>query len=154
TEAGLKKPAAKLAYDGCSLWGGFEPEGVGYLKASGFWDNAVAINTDAAHVRAGKQSAVIKTKGRFRPVQFTTGVPHRLTAWVKSTVETEIKVELAGMFDGKPTKQEATVKVGPAWSEVTIPFTPPATLTATLALNITAPSQAVVYLDEVRFVPE
>jgi len=153
-EAGLKQPSAKLAYDGCSLWGGFEPDGVGFLRASGFWDNAVAINTDPAHVKAGRQSAVIKGKGRFRPLQFTTGVPHRLTAWVKAAVETELKVELAGTFDGKALKQEATVKAGPAWAEVSIALTPPATLTATLALNLTAPPGTVVHLDEVRFLPE
>lgn len=145
---------AKLSYDGCSLWGSFEPEGVGFLKASGFWDNAVAINTDPAHVKAGKQSAVIKGKGRFRCIQFTTGVPHRLTAWVKAAADTELKVELAGTFDGKTLKQEATVKAGSTWSEVSMAFTPPATLTATLMLNVAAPAGAVVYLDDVSFFPE
>ena len=153
-DADPRHAKAKLSYDGCSLWGGFEPEGVGYLKASGFWDNSVAINTDPAHVKAGSQSAVIKGKGKFRPVQFTTGVPHRLTAWVKSAADTELKVELAGVFDGKPMKQETTVKAGPAWTEINLSFTPPATLTATLALNLAAPADAVIYLDEVRFLPE
>lgn len=63
-------------------------------------------STDPAHVKAGKQSAVIKTKGRFHPVQFTTGVPHRLTAWVKSAVEAEIKVEPSGFFACTPLKSK------------------------------------------------
>jgi hypothetical protein len=147
-------PPVKLAYDGCSLWGGFEPEGVGYLKALGFWDGSVAVNTDPAHVKAGRQSAVIKGRGKFHPVQFTTGVPHRLTVWVKAATGTEIKLELTGTFDGKALKQETVVLAGPAWSEVRLPFTPPATLTATLALVVSAAPGVVVYLDEVRFVPE
>ena len=153
-QADPRNAQAKRSYDGCSLWGGFEPEGVGFLKASGFWDNAVAVNTDPAHVKAGRQSALVKGRGKFRPIQFTTGVPHRLTAWVKAAADAEIKVELAGIFDGKTLKQEATVKAGPVWSEITLPFRPPVTLTATLGLNLTVPSDTVVYLDEVRFVPE
>ena len=151
---GLLQPQAKLAYDGCGVWGGFEPAGVEHLKAVAFWDNAVTVNTDAAHVKAGRQSALIKTKGKFHPVQFTAGVPHRLTAWVKSASEVAVKATLAGTFDGKPLARETTVKAGPAWVEIAIPFTPPATLTGSLALTVTAPTGAVVYLDEVRFVPE
>ncbi|MFM8468492.1 MAG: alpha/beta hydrolase family protein [Limisphaerales bacterium] len=153
-DADPRHAQAKLSYDGCGLWGGFEPEGVGQLKASGFWDNAVAINTDPAHVKAGQQSAIIKAKGKFHPVQFTMVVPHQLTSWLKSATETEIKIELAGVFDSKPRKQEATVKAGPAWSEVTMNFSPPVALTATLSLNLTAPPGSVVYLDEVKFVRE
>lgn len=152
-DVGLRQATAKLAYDGCAMWGGFESEHVGYLQALGCWDNTVAVNTNPAHVKAGRQSAVIKTKGKFHPIQFATGVPHRLTAWVKSTADTEIKIELAGAFDGKPVKQETLVKAGPAWSEVTMPFIPPATLTATLALTLTVPPGTVVYFDAVRFVP-
>ena len=109
---------AKRSYDGCSLWGGFEPEGVGFLKASGFWDNAVAVNTDPAHVKAGRQSALVKGRGKFRPIQFTTGVPHRLTAWVKAAADAEIKVELAGARiwkqarDGTPLVVEHRVGKG------------------------------------------
>ena len=103
---------------------------------------------------AFRQSALIKTKGKFHPVQFTAGVPHRLTAWVKAASEVEVKVVLAGTFDGQPLARETTVTAGPAWVEVALPFTPPATLTATLALTVTAPRGVVVYLDEVRFVPE
>ncbi len=152
--AGLLQPKAKLAYDGCGVWGGFEPAGVEHLKAVAFWDNAVTVNTDPAHVKAGRQSALIKTKGKFHPVQFTAGVPHRLTAWVQAASEVEVKVALAGRFDDQPLAREITVKAGPAWVEVSLPFTPPATLTASLALTVTAPAGAVVYLDEVRFVPE
>jgi hypothetical protein len=49
---------------------------------------------------------------------------------------------------------ETTVKAGPAWMEVTLPFTPPPTLTANLALTVSGPAGAAVYLDEVRFTPE
>jgi len=49
---------------------------------------------------------------------------------------------------------ETTLKTGPAWREVTLSFTPPPTLTANLALTVSGPAGAVVYLDEVRFTPE
>ena len=145
---------AKLAYDGCSVWGGFESSGVGYLQALACWDNTVTVNTDPAYVKTGRQSALIKTKGKFHPVQFTAGVPHRLTAWVKASSEAEIKFALAGSFDGQPRTADTTVKAGPAWREVTLPFTPPPTLTANLALTVSGPAGTAVYLDEVRFTPE
>ena len=154
TASGLFDAKAKLAYDGCSVWGGFESAGVGYLQALACWDNTVTVNTDPAHVKTGRQSALIKTKGKFHPVQFTAGVPHRLTVWVKTSSEAEIKFALAGSFDGQPRVVETTLKTGPAWREVTLSFTPPPTLTANLALTVSGPAGAVVYLDEVRFTPE
>ena len=152
--AGLLQPRAKLGYDGCSIWGGFEPAGVEHLKAVAFWDNTVGVNTDPAHVKTGSQSALIKTKGKFHPVQFTAGVPHRLTAWIKSAGEIECKATLAGTFDGKSVSQATSAQVTADWKEIVIPFTPPATLTGSLALTITGPPGAVIYLDDVRFVPE
>ncbi len=152
--SGLFDAKAKLTYDGCSVWGGFEAAAISHQRAVAYWDSKVAINTDPAYVKAGQQSAIIKTQGKFHPLQFASGVPHRLTAWVKAKREVEIKVALVGSFDGRPLTESIMAKAGSAWLEVALPFKPPATLTGSLALVVTVPPDAVVYLDEVRFLPE
>jgi len=147
---GAADPAAKLDCDGCAMWGGFEKEQLVYLRRTG-WPCPAA----SADARAGKQAAQLKPgANRLAGVYFTAGVPHRLTCWLKAKAPVEVKLTLAGSFDGKPKVEERTVKVGTEWTEASVEFTPPQAQRASLGLTVNVPQGAEVLLDCVEFRPK
>lgn len=139
----------KPDYDGCSDWGGFEPEHIRFLQRHAF--GAPAVSKDA---KEGKQAAVLKPgQTMLRPVRYTSGWPHRLTLFVKAKAEAKVTIALDGRFDTKPHREQKVVKVGPAWTEVNLDFTPPKALTGGLELFVTSPRGSEVSVDAVQFRP-
>jgi len=135
-------------YDGCSEWGGFEPEQVTYLKLLAFMDPAVS--NDA---KEGKQACVLKGTTTARNIYFTAGVPHRFSCFLKSEKETDIRVALAGEFDGKAQVEEKTIRVGTDWTNATIDYTPPKCVAGGLRAVFIVPEGSSALLDCASFRP-
>ncbi|MEO6907964.1 MAG: alpha/beta fold hydrolase, partial [Abditibacteriaceae bacterium] len=75
-----KAKAEMIEYDGAAMWGGFEPEQMQFLDGLG-WPHPPA----SKQARTGAQSAELSaTKTVLPPLNFTAGVPHRFTAFLKS----------------------------------------------------------------------
>lgn len=137
-----------LDYDGCSTWGGFEPDHVAFLKALAWMNPEVSTNA-----KDGTQSCVLKGTVTARNIYFTAGVPHRFSCFLRAEKEIEVKVVLNGHFDGKSQVEEKSIRVGTKWTPVTIDYTPPKCVAGGLSANFTVPEGASVLLDEVRFRP-
>jgi dienelactone hydrolase len=139
----------KPDYDGCSDWGGFEPEQIPFLKRHGY-----GVPPLTADAKEGKQAAALKPgRTMLRPVQYTSGLPHRLSLFMKAKTKVEVTIALDGIFDGKTHRTQKVVAVGPTWTEATLDFTPPKTLTGGLELFVTLPRGSEVSVDAVRFRP-
>lgn len=148
-ERGLDE--AKPDYDGCSHWGGFEESHMTFLKLHGYGAPPIS-----AVAKEGKQSAALKPGNTLlRPFFFTSGLPHRLSLFAKSKDEVKISMAFSGYFDGKRhADKKTTFTVGPAWTELTLDFTPPKALAGVLNLDITTPPGSEVLVDAVRFRPK
>ena len=121
-----------------------------YLRRSG-WP-CPAVSADAC---AGAQAAQLKPGANaLRGPYFTAGVPHRLTCRLKAKAPAEVKLTLAGSFDGKRVAEQCTVKVGTAWTEAALEFTPPQAQLGSLGLTLNVPKGAEVLLDCVEFRPK
>jgi dienelactone hydrolase len=144
------KAAGLPAYNGCSLWGGFEAEHVGYLKALGHMNPTV---TNAAY--QGKQALVLTAGGAtvMKPLDFTAGLPHRFRCHMKADRETDVGLTLAGSFDGQQRKETKTARIAAVWTDVALDYLPPEALCAGLSAVATTPVGATVVIDEVEFVP-
>lgn len=146
---GILDPAAALDYDGCALWGGFEPRQVWYLKANALMQPVVSKD---AH--EGRQSVVLKGGiTRLHQIRFTAGVPHVFRCYLKSAEPVEVAVTLSGSFDRQRIDKTVTVKVGDKWTSVTIDFQPPRALAAAMTAVIKLPKGRGVLLDSVSFRP-
>lgn len=136
-------------YDGCSAWGGFEPEHISFLQLHG-----LGVPTVAKDARQGQQAAMLKPgKNILRPILFTAGWPHRLTLFLKAKSEADVTISLDGKFDAQPQTTQKVVPVGPVWTETTLDFTPPKSLTGSLQLVVTAPPGSEVSVDAIQFRP-
>jgi len=149
TVEGIKK-GPLLKYDGCADWGGFETEHLTFVRLHGYTEPG--LGNDA---HSGKQSALLKT-GRYTspPLLYTPGVPHRLRLWVRADTPTPVALKLNGNFDGKAEAKEGTTTAGDKWAEVTLDFTPPASVKAgSLRLEITVPKGKTLQVDSIRLEP-
>lgn len=146
---GVSEPQAKMDYDGCAEWGGFEPRQVFYEKAHAFMNPTVSKDA-----KEGKQSAELKPgKNRLYPIYFTVGVPHRFSCFLKADKPVEVTVKLAGSSDDKAAENEAKVQVGTDWTPVHLDFTPPQAKVASLSADVIVPEGAKVLADAVSFKP-
>jgi dienelactone hydrolase len=135
-------------YDGCSMWGGFEPEQVNFLKALA-WMNP-QVSTDA---REGRQSCVLEARTVARNIYFTAGLPHRFDCYLKAEAETEIQIALTGEFDGERKIEERAFVIGKEWTEVSLDYTPPKCHVGSLSAAFTVREGARALLDSVSFRP-
>ncbi len=148
-KVGLQDAAAVPDYDGSSEWGSFGESQVNYLRLHGL--PVPALSKEA---KDGKQSAIVKGGKLTLPQMLCTlGIAHRLTCNLKADKPVEVVVQVAGRFDGKPVVEEKTFKVGSEWTAVSVEFVPLVALTAGVQATITAPKEAVVLVDGVRFRP-
>jgi dienelactone hydrolase len=146
---GLGDPKALPGCDGAAEWGGFEEQQVdGYLRLHGL--PVPPLSKDA---REGKQSAIIKMGTSLPPLLFTPGAVHRFTCQVKADKPVEVKLQLAGRFDGKPLLHEVKATAGPRWTEIATEFLPPAALSATLSPVCVLPAGVTLLVDDVHFRP-
>lgn len=142
--------AAKPDYDGASLWGGFEPPHTKFLELHG-----LKMPTIIKAAKQGAQAAALKPGDtRLGPILFTSGLPHRLSLFLKSDTAAEVTLALEGRFDGRPMREQSLIKAAPAWTQATLDFTPPNALTGDLNLVITLPPGAEISLDAVQFRPK
>ncbi len=144
----IEKNPVPPDYNGCSEWGGFEPDHVMFLKAHAFMNPTTS--TDA---KEGKQSCVLKAKTEARYLLFTAGLPHRFTCYLKADKEIEVKVVLTGAFDGKAQTEEKAFKVSKDWAPVTMDYLPPKCIVGTLSALFTVPEGATALLDCAQFRP-
>ena len=70
-------------------------------------------------------------------MQFTAGVKHRVTCWLKADREAGIYVTVRHTADGREFNPSQTLRVGPAWMEVELEFAPPEALTITSGNSFT-----------------
>jgi len=144
----VKNPRAALIYDGCAEWGDFEERHLEMQR--GFSLRIPPLSKDAYQ---GEQAAIITGKVSLFAINFTEGIPHRLTCYLKAKTPARVTLTLKGTFDGKPQTAETTVDAGTRWTRATLDFLPPLTAMAGLTLIVTAPDGAEVLLDNVTFTP-
>ena len=147
----VERPAGdeKPDYDGCSAWGGFEAGHAKFLQLHGL--PVPGLTKDA---KGGAQAALLKPgKATFGPVLFTSGLPHRLSLFAKATAKVEVAVSLQGTFDGKPHSVHTSLALGSDWTEATLDFTAPRTLTGSLQIVIATSAGSEVLVDEVQLRP-
>lgn len=143
------KPTARPDYEGAE-WGGFEEAQLFRVRALGF-ARGLPVSPDA---RDGAQSAKLNPgMTRLPPFLYASGLPHRLTCWLKAGALADIKLRLKGSFDGRPLLVEQTVRVGADWTKVEIDCTPPPALASSLMLEAVTPAGVTGALDSVSFRP-
>jgi len=142
----------KPNFDGATVWGDFEADGIAYLKGNGLARPFPTVVTEA---QAGKQ-AVTLNKGRnsLSGLYFAAGLPHRLTVYMKADKETKIEATLGGTFDGKPLSEKKEFTVGTQWAPQTIDIVAPNPLAGTLSLVLTVPEGVTVSVDSLTFRPQ
>jgi dienelactone hydrolase len=144
----VDNPRGALKYDGCAEWGDFEAPHLETQRRFGL--RIPPISRDA---HRGEQAAVIEGKVALFTINFTAGIPHRLTCYLKAKTPGKVTLSLKGTFDGKPLSTETTVDVGKRWTRATLDFLPPHAAMARLSMGVTAPDGAEVLLDSVTFTP-
>lgn len=148
--APLYSAKADLSFDGCSEWGSFEPNQIGFLNAQGF--PAPKTSPDA---RDGAQAALLpagQTTTFARPY-FVAGLPHRLSCWMKAEKPVTVSVKLVGQFDNLTRTEEHAVAIGTAWTPVTMDFRTSEAMWTDLQPSVTAPAGVPVLLDSLTFTP-
>lgn len=138
-------------YNGAGEWGDFEPHGEQYAKLHGY--GYPTISTD---VHTGKGAGVLQAgKTTLPPILFTAGIslPDDFMAHMKADKPVQVTVTLSGNFDGKNKVEQKEFAVGTRWTPVSISFTPPKALAASLSATITVPEGATVLIDDVSYTP-
>ena len=148
-EWGRLDPQAPLDYNGCSVWGGFEPDGIHYMKALGYIADP-KVSDDA---KEGKQSLVVSGALTLHAIYYTQGVPHRFTAYMKSQKPVDVTIELVENYGAHSKSTKRTFAVGTGWTPLTLDHTPEVALWSQMTANITLPEGASALLDDVSFSP-
>ncbi len=120
---GKNKKLDLLDYNGCSMWGDFEPKSMAYLAGLALLRGKTTITTDNVH--SGAQALVITEAAKISSaLYYTAGLPHCFSVFARSDSPATLIVTLAGKFDGRPKTWSAELATGQNWAELTIPFSP------------------------------
>ena len=144
------KKQADMPVDGCVMWGGFEPNQIGFLAGQGFPMPATSLDA-----RMGKQAAILpagKTTN-FARLYFIAGLPHRLTCYLKAEKPTTVTLSLTELYDKNERMRENTVAVGTEWTPVTLDFPTAAGMYTDMPFTVTVPVGAAVLMDDLSFCP-
>ncbi len=143
----VKPPSGgELTYNGASMWGDFEEDGVDWSRRHAFMN--IVPSTDA---KAGKQSYKLSTgKNRLYPLYFAADQTHRFTAWVKSDKPCAITLRFDG---GLPADNHKTFSVTDQWAQIECEIKTMNIPTATLEAQIEVPDGATVLIDDVKLEP-
>lgn len=142
-DAGAKQEVP--TYNGVAMWSPLsDKERLSYLQMHGL--PIPKLDKDGTAIYPGG-------KHGLGPVYFTAGVKHRLT-FEYSTDTTPVALALTGVFDGKPLKEETTLKSsGENWEKESLAFTPRQAEAASLRIEINVAAKGTLRLKKVRFEP-
>jgi dienelactone hydrolase len=146
-----------FTYDSCHAWGNYEPRQWDYLKRHHVYPAALS-----REARDGKFSAVLPGGERRLPqLQFTEGVPHRLSFSIKvprpiigtSAGTVPVVLETATRFNNTAHPQQKPLLATGAWTDVTLDITPRESLLDRWNVRLQIPEGATILIDRVRFEP-
>lgn len=141
-----------IDYNGCSMWGDFEPKGMAYLTGLGLLGVDMAVTTNQA--RSGSQALVVRETLRIpSALYYTARQPHRFSVFARSDEPSRLTVTLEGIFDGRPMTWSEESSTGPTWIEIAIPLTPPDCMAPNLGVTFRVVGSP-VSLDDVALTPQ
>ena len=125
-----------LEYNGCSMWGDFEPEELVHLRAFAMAQPWPATTNQA---RSGTQAVVVHNALTISSgLYYTAGLPHVFSLFARSDQPATLAATLHGRFDGQPRAWSNEIATGPDWAELIIPFTPPDCVAPNLSVKFEA----------------
>lgn len=136
----------EISYNGASMWGDFEADGIDWSKRLGFM--SIMPSADA---KSGKQSHTLPSgKNKLYPFYFAADQEHRFSAWVKADKPCTIAVR----FDGAVSpKNPMTFRLSDGWAQIGGPMKTADTPMATLSAEVEVPAGVTVLIDDVKLEP-
>ena len=146
---GLQKTGDALEYNGCSVWGDFEPGGIQYLQGLGYMGNAQV----SPEGRNGTQCLLLRESHTLRDIYYPQGVLHRFQCYMKSEQPIEVTLTLTERYDQRTATAERVFRVGAEWTPLILDFAPHAALWSKIFATVKLPDGATALVDDVSFSP-